>query len=74
MAIFASATVPPIATAGKFSSKLPSPTNEAAVMIPLVLISPLKLLIPTPFFPTVFGLDPTWNVNRGSVVPTPTFH
>ena len=67
------ATEPVILPDNMLVNSLPTPTNDEAVIIPLDLISPVKLLIPTPFFPTVFGLDPTWKVNRGSVVPTPTF-
>jgi len=48
-----------------------APLKLVAVITPDALIPPVEL-IPTQA-PLLFGLDPTWKVLRGSVVPTPTF-
>jgi hypothetical protein len=49
----------------------PEPTKNPPVIIPVALILPPEL-IPTPASPSS-GLPPTWKVDDGLVVATPTF-
>ena len=52
------------------TSPVKLPMKLGAVTIPVAFILPTEL-IPTPFSPAS-ALLPTWKVERGSSVPTPT--